>query len=1099
MALQDIADYYLRLSDKLDGVDNNGDNDDGSRVKRPAFSLNFFYGTDQTYPDGRRMGNLKNISSNSLLKAFFGDAEELENIANGRREELTDDEIAGYCINGNYLNDAQKDAVRKALSNNVTIIQGPPGTGKTEVILNILSCIHKKYPDDTVMLLSGNYEAVKNITDKIDHDKEKYPLLKELYDVYLPLGNQTFREGTYKQRIAEELDVSFFNTDTYCIEKERLGDIKILSSTIHSVKKLYTNRKDGNTQYDYVIVDECSQVSILLGLIALSCGKRIVLLGDREQLAPVIKADNVRDINHECGIVPDLYKEMPEKSFLEVCESVFGEIDGTAAFLSGHYRCHPSIINFCNRFVYNGELNVCTDTVRNGMADADKLMIRVLWYEGDYFETYSKQIGNDVNGLPKYQEIKINERQIDIFMNEEFPYIIDKLREDKEYSVCVIAPYRFIIDTLSDRITERYTELKDEIEISEDENELISRLTIHKAQGKGFDGVWFLSGQDAGSEYRWPWGQQKRMINVTVSRAKKEFTVITSSSWMPKAMQYELTNYCELTTPDLDDEQNNLMINKLIEYVENDCANLDKGERYGIRKAETKSLFDKNLYYRKRFTTRKSYNDKKYPSAPELIMMDYLIEEYSRDFDILREIPFSAYSPNITSYEYRSDFAICRENKVIVIIEVDGEFHRSDPEQAKNDKEKDQIIAEAKTDTALVRISTNDLDIEQTISKALNSALEGDSFITIDETEKKAAVKRCIYSIKCGGLASYLRNVINNSFEDFCEDYKNNRNAAAIRANNYVQPDTNDFMYDDKMAADYYLCRYGMCYAFEYSLMYKLVLKSMTNSGEQLKGLLSIGCGSMIDGWSMAYAYSMLNYSEGHMPPRFKYMGVDCKEWAVKFIDPKKSGEKIGPSVYMQPFSEVSFFQGFAQDYLRSLIDGKTAMDYNVICFPKILNELDSAAADEIAEYFSKLEFPLDEYYVCASYGRSTRSTDAEILKKIIDKINETGEFEVIYNLNEMNINIEQGNVLRAVYPYTDEELVFADQDVPCELNSYVFKSSITRDAQAAWINKIDPRFNNQRISSYFRELSSKNSGIKNVVTRVSEITFQIVKLKRKG
>ena len=157
--IQDLADYYLRLSDKLDGITEGVYDDDD--VTRPAFSLYFFYGTDDRRLDGRRMGNCRNISSSRLLRAFFGDEHDLDDVKNDRREPLSDEEINGYAINGSYLNAAQTDAVKKALSNNITIIQGPPGTGKTEVILNILSCIHNKYPNDKVMLLSGNYEAVK--------------------------------------------------------------------------------------------------------------------------------------------------------------------------------------------------------------------------------------------------------------------------------------------------------------------------------------------------------------------------------------------------------------------------------------------------------------------------------------------------------------------------------------------------------------------------------------------------------------------------------------------------------------------------------------------------------------------------------------------------------------------------------------------------------------------------------------------------------------------------------------------------------------------------------------------------------------------------
>lgn len=1087
--IQDMADYYLRLSDKLDGITEEVYDDDD--VTRPAFSLYFFYGTDDRRPDGRRMGNCRNISSSRLLRAFFGDEHDLDDVKNDRREPLSDEEINEYAINGSYLNAAQTDAVKKALSNNITIIQGPPGTGKTEVILNILSCIHNKYPNDKVMLLSGNYEAVKNITDKINEGKDNNPMLRELFNVYLPLGNASVRRSTYKKRREHGLDADFFLGNNSLVDNTLLGNINILSSTIHSVKKLYTTRQACNMQYDYVIVDECSQVSILLGLIAMSCGKRIILLGDKEQLAPVIKSENVDSINNDArfnGIVDDIYMEKPEKSFLEVCENIFGNIEGTGAFLSGHYRCHPSIINFCNKYVYDNRLEVCTNTVGNGMADADKLMIRVLWYEGDHFESYTKTVQND-DGTEQHQNVNINQRQLDIFMNEEFHRIIDNIKKDDNYSACVIAPYRTMIEELNTAISEGYAELANEVDANYDENDYISSLTIHKVQGKGYDGVWFLSAQDVGSEKSWPWSQQKRMVNVAVSRAKKEFTVIASSAWMPKDLQFRLTDkYIEIKKPDdAENEKNNLLVSKLIEYVADDCAGLDAGELYGFRKAKTESLFDSDLYYRCHFS--------KNTSAPERIMMDYLIEEYSRDYDILCQIPFSAYSPCITSSEYISDFAICRDNKVLVIIEVDGGFHRSDPEQPQTDIIKDNAVAAAGTDTVVVRINTNDLYAEKTIAKALDTALEGDRFLIVDT----ARARRVFYNRKGGGLIKGLKKVIDKSFDDFCEAYKKDTCSeevnAAIAANNYAAPDSNDFNYSNKTAADYYLCRYGIAYAFEYALIYSIVLKSMNYYGEQFRGLLSLGCGSMVDGWSMAYADSRLNYSNGHLPPRFRYMGVDCTEWNVRFIDRVTEGDKTVPSVHKKPFSEVVFFHGFVQDYFRSLGSDNDVGDYNVICFPKILNELNDAAADEIAEYFGNMKFPLNEYYICASHSRSKCDDGARRLKRIIDKINRSDEFEVTYDIPEMNI--DDDTILKAIYPKCPDELTALDADAESCMKSYVFNSSIQTDENAVYINKIDSNFYMRRITDAFAKMQEEDDGIRSPIIRVSQLTFQIVRLKR--
>lgn len=70
------------------------------------------------------------------------------------------------------INNSQKEAISKAMSEDISIIQGPPGTGKTQTILNIIAnCI---YRGNSIAILSGNNEAVKNVHDKIEGEGYGY-------------------------------------------------------------------------------------------------------------------------------------------------------------------------------------------------------------------------------------------------------------------------------------------------------------------------------------------------------------------------------------------------------------------------------------------------------------------------------------------------------------------------------------------------------------------------------------------------------------------------------------------------------------------------------------------------------------------------------------------------------------------------------------------------------------------------------------------------------------------------------------------------------------------------------------------------------------
>jgi RecA/RadA recombinase len=64
------------------------------------------------------------------------------------------------------MNTSQKEAIRKALSHNISIIQGPPGTGKTQSILNLvanLACRGK-----SVSIVSNNNSVIENVKHKLE-------------------------------------------------------------------------------------------------------------------------------------------------------------------------------------------------------------------------------------------------------------------------------------------------------------------------------------------------------------------------------------------------------------------------------------------------------------------------------------------------------------------------------------------------------------------------------------------------------------------------------------------------------------------------------------------------------------------------------------------------------------------------------------------------------------------------------------------------------------------------------------------------------------------------------------------------------------------
>ncbi len=114
---------------------------------------------------------------------------------------------------------------------------------------------------------------------------------------------------------------------------------------------------------DLVVIDEASQCGLAQILPLAYRAKRLVIVGDPQQLPPVVTADpgQLRWLAEESGSV---HQELAAKNHTYGEDSAFSAF--AARFLPGpllldeHYRCHPDIIRFCNQVFYDNQLKVLT-------------------------------------------------------------------------------------------------------------------------------------------------------------------------------------------------------------------------------------------------------------------------------------------------------------------------------------------------------------------------------------------------------------------------------------------------------------------------------------------------------------------------------------------------------------------------------------------------------------------------------------------------------------------------------------------------------------------------------------------------------------------
>ena len=121
---------------------------------------------------------------------------------------------------------------------------------------------------------------------------------------------------------------------------------------------------DSGFTFDYLIIDEASQTDILSSVLAMSCAKNMIVVGDTKQL-PQIPINSLKDVNEELKEYYNISDEYDyfNTNILTSILKIFKNVP--KVLLKEHYRCHPDIINFCNQKFYRNELIVLTKRNQN--------------------------------------------------------------------------------------------------------------------------------------------------------------------------------------------------------------------------------------------------------------------------------------------------------------------------------------------------------------------------------------------------------------------------------------------------------------------------------------------------------------------------------------------------------------------------------------------------------------------------------------------------------------------------------------------------------------------------------------------------------------
>ncbi|KAI4886215.1 hypothetical protein NFI96_005228 [Prochilodus magdalenae] len=220
------------------------------------------------------------------------------------------------------LNKPQKQAMKKVLlSKDYTLIVGMPGTGKTTTICTLVRILHAC--GFSVLLTSYTHSAVDNILLKLKKFKIGFLRLGRAQKVHrdiLPFTEEHSRaKGIHTLEQLENL----YNKEL------------VVATTCMGVKHPIFSRR----RFDFCIVDEASQISQPVCLGPLFYAQRFVLVGDHQQLPPIVQNAEARAL----GMDESLFKRLEHHK-----EAVVQ--------LNVQYRMNSVIMSLSNALMYEGRL-----------------------------------------------------------------------------------------------------------------------------------------------------------------------------------------------------------------------------------------------------------------------------------------------------------------------------------------------------------------------------------------------------------------------------------------------------------------------------------------------------------------------------------------------------------------------------------------------------------------------------------------------------------------------------------------------------------------------------------------------------------------------
>jgi very-short-patch-repair endonuclease len=515
----------------------------------------------------------------------------------------------------------------------------------------IIAICQKRWYMARIAELASSVSLLQAELNRYDFDAK----MKEYSELSMKLFCDKLTEK-YKNHERQQFELN----DLWKNSEKFISEYPVILSTTYSLRSSLSHK----VMYDYVIIDESSQVDIATGALALSCAKKAVIVGDLKQLPNVVNSEmgQTTDKVFNDFNLSEAYRYKNYSLLLSIAK-LFPSIPQT--LLREHYRCHPKIIEFCNQKFYNNQLIILTEPKSN----RQPLLV------------YKTVAGNLARN-------HVNQRQIDMIKQEIIP---QQNLADETISIGIVTPYRNQTNALQEAFAG---------------TDIIAD-TVDKFQGRENDVIILSTVDNKISEFT----DNANRLNVAVSRAIEQLIIVVNGSDdMHDTNIGDLVRYVEYNNLEVVQSK----VHSVFDYL---YASYREKRNELLRKRGRVSEFDsENLMHILLCDILSTEQFMEFGYA-----MHYRMKDIIRDTEMLNADEKKYIENDMTHVDFLIFKKIGKTPQLIV--EVDGvAFHAKGTRQAERDNLKNGILK--KYGLPFVRFRTDGSNERERLETALRDVME---------------------------------------------------------------------------------------------------------------------------------------------------------------------------------------------------------------------------------------------------------------------------------------------------------------------------------------------------------------------------------------